>query len=402
MDIPPIDPTPNPPEFSRFSETTPFNFFLKGMGLAPWQRLTMLGVAIVVAVVIPAAAGMMAVQHLLQVADSPDCRASLSSDDALSARIYCADELARNQTVEGLRDGIKLVSSIPADAPLRATGDRRIEQWSQELLNLAETAYQEGDLDRAIATARTIPMSSSVYPAASDRIDQWKKTWERAEEVIQETKASIVRQEWTPALNAARELVKLGNRYWETNRYQELLDEVQAGKDQQKAEKAADAKVRASRAVQTFTKWEQGFEAEAVARLNRAKNLARSGNLKGLKAAIAEAQQIYYGTPAYEEAQKQLQTWQRQSETIEDRYHLDRAVRLANRGNEDALQAAIDEAFMVSPTGELYEEARTRIDQWMDQVYRIKYPLPTNAGSGRGDAYTIPSQPTLTPNPERL
>lgn len=402
MVIPPIDPFSRSSKLAQPSEGAPPKSFLKGRELVSWQCLVLSGAGIVVAVGVSVVAGMMAVQNLLQVAASPDCRANLSAEETLSARIYCADELARNRTVEGLRDAIKLASSIPAEAPLRAMGDRRIEQWSRDLLDLGETAFQEGDLDRAIAIVRTIPMSSPVYPTGSDRIDQWKKTWEKAEDIVRETKASITRQEWTTALNRARELVRLGNRYWETSRYQDLLDEVQSGKEQQNAEKAAAEKVRASRVVQRFNRWEREFEAEAAVRLNRAKTLARSGNLQGLKAAIAEAQQIYYGTPVYEEAQQQIQTWQQQAETIQDRYHLDRAIRLASRGNEDSLQAAIDEAFMVSPTGKLYEEARTRVDQWMDRLYRIRYPLPASAESRRGDFYTIPpSQPTLTPNPER-
>jgi hypothetical protein len=373
----PIKPSsahPEPPE------AKPFYFSLRAMMLSPWQRSLLWGVGLLVALVVPAVAGIIAVRHLLKIADPPDCRANLSSDSSLSARLYCADEVAKDSTVEGLRDAIKLVSSIPGNDPLRATGDRRIEQWSQTLLNLGETAYQEGDLDKAINIARTIPISSRVYPTASDRMNQWKQYWEKAEDIYRETQNAVQKQDWTEALNTARALVKLGNRYWETTKYQELLNQVQEGKEQQKSERTAAEKARV-KSGQVITKWERGFEADAVAHLKKANELARSGSLKGLKAAIEEAQLIYYGTPTYDEAQKQIEIWQRQAETIEDRYHLDRAIRLASRGNQDSLQAAIDEAFMVSPTGNLYEEARSRIDQWMDQLYRIKYPAPGNSAS---------------------
>jgi hypothetical protein len=267
------------------------------------------------------------------------------------------------------------------------------------LLDLGEAAYQEGDLDRAIHITRLISINSRVYSTATGRIDEWKKSWEKAEEIYSKTQDAIERQEWTKALNIARELVKLGNRYWETTKYQELLNGVQAGREQQKAERAAAEKARAN-PFQSFAKWERGFEAEAIAHWRRAKALARSGTLKGLKAAIEEAQQIYYGTPTYEEAQKHIETWQRQAEAIEDRYHLDRAMRLARRGNEDSLQAAIDAAFMVSPTGSLYEEARSRIDQWMDQLYRMKYSSPATS-EGRGDPYRIPGQSKASPASEK-
>ncbi|MCL6432742.1 MAG: hypothetical protein K6T90_00775 [Leptolyngbyaceae cyanobacterium HOT.MB2.61] len=396
MDTSPINPSPDP---SQPPEPASSKTLLKWLETASWQRLLLLGSGLTVALIMPGVAGMMAVRNLLKVAEPADCRTNLSSDNPSSVLLYCADEMTRNKTVENLRDAIKLINLIPAGDPLRATGDRRLEQWSQDLLDLGEAAYQEGDLDRAIHITRLISINSRVYSTATGRIDEWKKSWEKAEEIYSKTQDAIERQEWTKALNIARELVKLGNRYWETTKYQELLNGVQAGREQQKAERAAAEKARAN-PFQSFAKWERGFEAEAIAHWRRAKALARSGTLKGLKAAIEEAQQIYYGTPTYEEAQKHIETWQRQAEAIEDRYHLDRAMRLARRGNEDSLQAAIDAAFMVSPTGSLYEEARSRIDQWMDQLYRMKYSSPATS-EGRGDPYRIPGQSKASPASEK-
>ncbi|WP_421658189.1 tetratricopeptide repeat protein [Leptothermofonsia sp. ETS-13] len=399
MDTSPINPSPDPPQPP---EPSSFKALLKWLETASWQRLVLLGLGLMVALIVPGVAGMMAVRNLLKVAESPDCQTNLSSsDNPSSVLLYCADEMARNKTVENLRDAIKLISLIPTGDPLRMTGDRRLEQWSQDLLDLGEAAYQEGNLDRAINIARLISINSRVYPTAINRIDEWKKSWEKAEEIYNKTQDAIERQEWTGALNIARKLVRLGNRYWETTKYQELLNRVQAGREQQKAERAAVEKVRAN-PFQSFAKWERGFELEAINHLRRAKELARSGTLKGLKAAVEEAQQIYYGTPTYEEAQRYIETWQRQAETIEDRYYLDRAIRLASRGNESSLQAAIDEAFMVSPMGSLYEEARSRIDQWMDQLYRMKYSSPaTSTSEKRGDSYRIPEQSKVSPASEK-
>lgn len=378
MALYPINPSPNS---SDSAESGRFKVVAIAKGLPPRVRLVLLSVGVLIALVVPGVAGMMAVRHLLQVAESVDCRANLATDDSLSARLYCADELARNRTPDSYRDAIKLVSTIPESDPLRAMADRRIEQWSQELLDQGDTAYQEGDLDKALNTVRIIPLSSRVYATAEERMAQWKERWEKGEGIYKDTEDAISKQEWTEALNTARQLVKLGNHYWETTRYQELLDKVQAGKEQQKAERTAAEKSR-NRSARSLTRWEQGFEVDAVTRLKRANQLARSGNLDGLRAAIEEAQLIYYGTPVYEDAQRQIEVWQQQADRIEDRQHLDRAVQLANRGNEAGLQAAIDEAFMVSPTGNYYEEARKRIDQWMDQLYRVKYSTPNQTGKG--------------------
>ncbi|UBF25262.1 hypothetical protein K9N68_27180 [Kovacikia minuta CCNUW1] len=332
-----------------------------------WFRMGLFGVGVGVVLILPGIAGIWAVRHLLGLAELPDCRAAAATSDSLSARLYCADEIARKQTIGDLRDAIKLVSSIPADDPLRTIADRRVVQWSQDLLNLGEQFYQEGNLDNAIDAAQTIPVSAKLYTAAHDRIDQWKATWEKAQQTYDQSQSEIDQQNWNSSLRIAKGLLTLGNRHWET-KYQELMDKLQAAKEQQSQTKDARSKPKPGK------EGDRTYEADAATRLKKAKDLARSGTAKGLQQAIDEAQQIYYGTPAYEEAQKQIETWQQQMGAMEDRLHLDRAIALAKKGDERSLQAGIDAAYEVSPSGSLYDEARRRIDEWTDQLYRLRYP----------------------------
>jgi hypothetical protein len=355
----------------------------------PWLWRGLLGTGLGLALLVPVIAGVASVKHLLEIADLPDCQTDTSTDDyadSYSGRLYCADEIAGKNTVGDLRDAIKLVSSIPEGDPLREAGDRRIERWSRTLLDMGEDAYQKGDLDNAMNAARAIPISTQLFNLAGDRMNHWKDTWDKAEDIYKRAKDAIDQQQWSNTISTARELLKLDNHHWATTRYQELMDQLQAAKEQLKSQKIAP-KPPSQNSV---------LDADGTAQLKKAKTLANRGDLAGLKGAIAEAQQIFYGTPAYNEAQKLIEQWEKQAGLIEDRQHLDRANQLAQRGTEQALQAAIDEAYQVSPSRGLYNEARRRIDQWMDQLYRTRYPSspPSPPASPPAPA---PSSPPTTP-----
>jgi soluble cytochrome b562 len=357
-----------------------------------WLRIGLFGLGMGVVLFLPGIAGIWAVRHLLGLAELPDCRATAEASDSFSARLYCADEIARKQTVGDLRDAIKLASSIPEDDPLRAMGDRRIEHWSQDLLRLGEEFYQEGDLDAAVSAARTVPLNTKSYSSTRDLIDRWKDSWNKAQETYDQAKAEINQQNWNDSLRIAKGLLVSGNRYWE-KKYQEVMDELQAAKEQRS--QAKDSK-NSSKPEKTGNR---NYEVEAASHLQKAKDLARQGSPKGLKAAIKEAQQIYYGTPAYETAQKQIEAWQQQMGAIEDRRHLDRAINLAKKGDEASLQAGVDEAYEVSPSGSLYDEARRRIDQWTDQLYRLKYP-PLKDPVQNSTKVDRPASPPPPPEPD--
>ncbi len=374
-------PPSSSPEPSQSSDVNWFKRSFKIIQQTPWLRRSLFAIGIGAALLVPALAGVYAVNNLLTVAESPNCQAGKQPDN-LAARISCADEMASKRTVGDLRDAIKLISTVPQGSPLRATVDRRLDRWSLDLMELAEEAYQNGDLDAAVSAAQAVSVSTSSFTLAGDRIHQWKDVWEKGEDICKRAKEAIEQQEWTNTLSTARELLKLGNRYWSTTRYQDLMNDLQVAKDAEKAQKKA-----AKRAQSALT---MGLEGDATAHLRKAKKLVRQGDAQSLRDAIAEAQQVFYGTAAYEEAQKLIDQWEKQAGLIEDRQHLDRAIQLAKKGTEAGLQAAIDEAYQVSPGRSLYNEARTRIDRWMDQLYRSRYPAPEQ------------SSPSAAPSPELL
>src|SRR5579883_424829 len=330
------------------------------------------------------------------------------SEDSVAANFYCAQLSANQQTVEGLSEAIRMARLVPPDHPLAAQSDQLVERASQKLMELAENSFQAGNLDEAIETARRIPVTTGTYRTADDRIKVWQSTWDDAQSIFNDAQAFADRDNWEEAFSRARELRKVGNHYWETDRYQELVQKIQeakegkatlakADRDRQKSTPPAASLVQAD----PLANWQQQQEQEAIANLNRARKLARAGTVDGLRAAAEAAGQVLYGTPHYEEAQRLVDRWNNQIQTIEDRPFLDRAIQLAAKGDASSLQAAIAEASNVSFGSALYQEAQNKINQWTDRIQKLTlqaYPDPPANGTVSSPAnYRIPPGKTTVP-----
>lgn len=361
-----------------------------------WLQPNVVRSGVGIALLLPIVLGGGAILYMVQLAELPDCRKRAWSSDSLSARLYCADELASKQNVDHLRDAIRLVSSIPLDDPLRPEGDRRAQRWSQELLRQAETAIQTGKLDLAIAAVNSIPEHSQVYLTANRQVQEWKDLWEKAETICEQATTKIEEKQWSEAIATARDLLKLGNEYWSVTRYQELMADLTAAREAQKSAAANDKTKERAKPAPKLSDWEEAYAREAAAHMVKANKLASSGTLAGLEAAISEAQQVMFGSPGYDEVQKKIATWEQQLESMTDRGHLDRAIQLASRGDEGSLQAGIEEAYKVSPNRGLHNEARKRIEQWNEQLYRLRYaPVESSQPEIASPRTTESNRPTL-------
>ena len=115
---------------------------------------------------IPIGVSFWAVTDLSRLPALPECFAVSWSDDNSSARLYCAKISADRNTPQDLQQALALVSHIPRTDPLRLDTDRRIRQWSNDLLQLGEAKYQEGDLDGAIEIAEKIPQAACKLAGA--------------------------------------------------------------------------------------------------------------------------------------------------------------------------------------------------------------------------------------------
>ena len=329
-----------------------------------------------------------------------------AEDDSVAATLYCAQASAGQQTIEGLSEAIRLARLVPSDHPLQAQSNQLVEHASQKLLELADNSFQGGNLEEAIGTARRIPATTAMYKTADERIKVWQSAWDNGQSIYSDAEASAEREQWDQAFEKARELRQLGNRYWDNDRYQELVQKIQEAKEGKAAlAKAERASQKASQAKYTaqpdvMSNWQQDQAREAAVNLDRARKLASAGTVDGLRAAIDAASLVLYGTPQYEEAQRLVDRWNHRSQEIEDRPYLARAMQLASKGDMSSLQAAIAEASNVSFGSILYQEAQNKIGQWTDAIQKLHsqaYPEPSGKNRVSPANYAIPPVKTTAP-----
>ncbi len=423
---------------------------------------------------------LIAVAALLKLPSAPNCPSIFWPLASGSIRLQCAQIAASKQTVADLLEAITLVQALPKNHPLRLEIDRYLEQWTQDILALAEEQFQSGNLQEAITTSKKIPLEQKTPAAAlvQQQISKWQSIWSEAETIYAAAEAEIPEQHWHQAFMTAVRLLNVGNAYWETTKYEELknnietarddgnkllkaedlanqgskdnllaaiklaesvekssymyqkaqemipdlgrkmLDLAQAALDRKDADEAiaiankipaiadldmevqdfitiADAKRSAwvstvpsietaiqtvqkigadrplySQAQELITRWQ--LEIEDVQHLERARALSQPGTVADLTAAIAEASLIPDTNPRIAEARQEINRWQQQIETFEDRPYLDRAEGLAIPGDVAALQAAINEASRITRGRALYRESQQKIRAWTHQIQTIQ------------------------------
>lgn len=432
----------------------------------------------VMIVLVSSGVGFMAVALLFKLPAVPNCPATFWPAASASLRLYCAQLAANKQTVEDLLEAIALVNSLPNDHPLRPEINRHIEQWSLEILKLGEQAFQAGKLEDAVSLARKIPTGVPAHDLVEKRIERWQTIWSEAEEIYQKAEQHLRQSNWHMAFEAAVHLTRLSNTYWSQNKYEELVGKIQTAREESaqldkayqlvKSGKLDDllgaikiaqgissksyaykeakdlladcgnkllvmaqgrldsrdwkgvlqvvnkipASLNLQDAVQDFTdlakagqtasestvssieeaitlaqrldaghplhekaqdliaRWQR--EVQDVAHLQRARELAQPGGINDLMAAVAEAQLIPHENPRYEEAKSQIQSWVNQIQTTQDRPYLDRADQLATLGDPASLQDAIEQVSQISRGRALYQEAQSKIQQWNSKIQQLQ------------------------------
>ncbi len=319
-----------------------------------------------------------------------------------STRLYCAQTIADRDTAPDLAEAIQLASSISTQHPLRQDSDRFIQRWANKLLDKAEATFQDGKLEDAIKTAHSIPEDITVRATADARVQKWQEIWKEAEKLFNEAQTAMQDDKLSIALLNARKLLRVPNQYWNTQRFQDLVNQIQATKESKKAADRDRAKHKELMATKPLTtndlidRWQKEQAAEAATHLAKAQQIAASGDLDHLRDAISEAEMVFSSTPQYPQAQKLIAAWNRRIETVEDQPYLDRATALASKGDVLSLQAAISEANNIYFGRALYREAQRRIDQWTEQAQSLSekqaaQELPPNLGTPiRTTDYQIP------------
>ncbi|MBV6627169.1 MAG: chromosome segregation ATPase [Rivularia sp. (in: Bacteria)] len=372
---------------------------------------------------VPGTIGFMAMAILLKLPSAPNCPSIFWPLASASVRMHCAQVAASKETVKDLLQAIDLVKNLPQNHPLRSEIDRNVEDWSRDILQLADQSFQAGRLEEAIEIARKIPSDVSASKLVEDQIDSWKLTWSKANDIYEKAEGEMREQRWQSAFMQSAKLLRLNNRFWASTKYEELnkliLGAKEDGQKLAKAESLSKSKnvdqilraiklaqsigknsyvyQKAQEAIPDFgmrmlelaeNKLEQRDADEAIyiaqrippiseiepettdfIALAEAQRNAWTGTISGLEAAIASAQEIDSNRPIYRKAQKLIATWQLE---IEDVSRLERARTLASQGSIGDLSAAIAEAKMIPRNNPRAKEARKEINNWASQVQTIE------------------------------
>ena len=187
----------------------------------PWQ------VWVSTTLILSGSLSFVGVSLLLKLPSTPNCPKIFMLTASASMRLYCADLAANKQTVDNLVEAIELINTLPANHALHSEIERRIENWSQDILNLADDYFQEGKLNEAIAAAKKIPEHPKVTPLAIAKIEEWQLIWSTAVKIYDTAINYIKALKWSEVFPEAVRLTKLGNDYWGNIKYNELIDILQ-------------------------------------------------------------------------------------------------------------------------------------------------------------------------------
>ena len=422
--------------------------------------------------------GFVAISSLLNLTSQSNCSKIFWPTASANDRFFCAQEAASKRTADDLLRAIELVNALPQDHPLRPRINGQIDRWSQDILRLGNSSFQEGKLEEGIAIARKVPQNVPAYPTVQKQIEKWQSIWSDAEKIYRTAEDHLRQEEWTLAFRQATLLLDSGNTFWESAKYEELTKVIQATRaegnklvkarntasdgsldnlvtgiklaqgisqnsylyqsankliaefskkimaiaqkrlqagDWQQAtaivnqipeagnlkEQIQDFNLLASATAQGVTgsvdglskaieiaqklnsgrplykqaqdlvgRWQQ--EIADVKVLDLASRLAAPGGVNDLRAAIAQLQTVPESNPRRSEVRTQINRLSRQIELLEDSPYLQRANDLANTGDPNSLEAAVAQASRISQGRALYGEAQGKIQAWIERRQRLQ------------------------------
>ena len=322
-------------------------------------------------VVVFGSVGFLATWQLLNMQKSPNCPKIFWPIASASLRLYCAQLSADSRTVEGLLAAIALVEALPEDHPLRSQVNQQVEEWAQDILNLAEKDYQAGNLEQAIAKARQIPNNMAVAAIIEERIAKWQETWTEGNDILSKLEENLRASNWNQSFRLAVDLLNLNNEYWATVKYNEAI-----------------AKITVAR--------------EDSSKLDNAFNLFARGGLDNWLKVIEEARKIQASSYAYQEAQKLIgktedklqeyaerlierKQWQalqdlanqtpkdlKIKEDVTDWSVLSAAALDAETGTVEGLEAGILGLEQIDPSRPLHQRTLAMRERWQLQVQDLK------------------------------
>jgi len=91
------------------------------------------------------------------------------------AIIQEAQGIPRTGQASTYQAGIFLLQQVPAGQPEYASAQGLIDEWSRNMLSIAQARAAQGRNDDAIQAARLIPQGTAAHEQAQRDIQQWQE-----------------------------------------------------------------------------------------------------------------------------------------------------------------------------------------------------------------------------------
>ncbi|MBW4551063.1 MAG: hypothetical protein KME35_08135 [Aphanocapsa sp. GSE-SYN-MK-11-07L] len=315
------------------------------------------------------------------------------------SKLNRARSLLRREGLDNLKEAMKIARGIPDSSDFYPGAQDLVKDVSQTLLDLADTALANQDLQLALVAAQEIPAETPLWNAAQDYIElanveasTWTDNVADLEVAIARVramppdrplyaKAQTLIQRWQADIQTVQ-LLALAHRYAEAGGTQNL--QVAISQAQQVPATASDVRRKSARKdLQAWTEQLQTLQDQPL--LDRAEQLAATGSLSDLRNAIGQALQILPGRPLYVEAQTRIQLWNQMlqvatlpqptptpiEETLPEQQWVERANTFAQQGTPQALTTAIQIINQVPLQSAQRADADQLISQWGEQMLAL-------------------------------
>ncbi|PSB26677.1 hypothetical protein [Stenomitos frigidus] len=294
-----------------------------------------------------------------------------------------AESAPGNVTIIGR--AIALAEQIDARTYAHVDAQNDMQAWGQLLLNRLTEQLGQSDLPGAIATAGALPLSlplpsvardlvwvSRAQPLAANRLltrspdEQFRQLWVALAQVKQIRADSPLYSQTKPLLlrleQQSQDLLQI-QMATSVARLKQMPTLQAAIALMQTLTPDHPQRLYAQTLIAQWRKEIQQLEDQPY--LAQARQLAATGTIPKLKAAIAQAQQIAPGRALRLEAQSAIAKWTRQIQTIEDQPLLTQAQAFAKAKK---LKEAIQSATKIRAGRALYKETQVLINNWTAQL----------------------------------
>lgn len=287
-----------------------------------------------------------------------------------------------------LVQAVQLASKINPDSYIADQVQADVQQWSQQLVTTASTKLQQKDISGAIAAMQGVPPEMPLPPEVQELM--WVYQAERLPinasltsspqdwlqlmttlAVIEQVQAnSPLYQRAQARIPLLKQRVQdlahlnLATRVAQTHNIPALRVAIQL------AQMIAPDRPHRIHAQTLIAKWRKDIEQmEDQPYLTDAQNLAKSGQVKDLQAAIAQASKIQLGRTLRPAAQAAIFDWRQAIQTAEDKPILEKARQLAK---QNELAKAIQTAGTINAERVLHPEAQNAIRTWTSMMQMVE------------------------------